>query len=104
MSIIRFTTLARLSARLIGPSWADETFRRRDTFVTPQKSGFRPNFDMAFISGAALPSGLELSGEAQGRNLPEPRSALSLPFSTTTLPRLMTVTGQPLIWRPSYGV
>jgi len=30
ISTIRFTTLARLSARWMGPSWADETFRRRD--------------------------------------------------------------------------
>ena len=31
ISIMRLTTLARLSARWIGPSWAEETFRRRDT-------------------------------------------------------------------------
>jgi addiction module HigA family antidote len=38
---------------------------------------------------------------AQGRNWPEPRAALSWPFSTTTRPRLTTVIGQPLICRPS---
>src|SRR5947208_16432349 len=31
ISTMRFTTLARLSARLMGPSWAADTFRRRDT-------------------------------------------------------------------------
>ncbi len=37
-------------------------------------------------------------------NSPLPRSTWSSPPSTTTLPRLRTVTGQPLIFRPSYGV
>jgi len=52
-------------------------------------------------SGAARPSGLAISESAQGRKLPLPRSALSCPSSTTTRPREITVTGQPLTWRPS---
>ena len=67
------------------------------------KQRLRPNRDIACSSGAVMPLGLDESGEAQGRNWPEPRSALSLPSSTTTRPRLTTVIGQPLISRPSYG-
>src|SRR5579883_1209583 len=66
-----------------------------------QNSGFRPNRLIACSSGAVMPLGLDESGDSQGRNSPEPRSALSLPFSTTTRPRLTTTIGQPVISRPS---
>ena len=67
----------------------------RSVFHMPvfQNNGFRPNRFIAFSSGADSPSGLALSGESQRRNWPEPLAASSLPFSTTTRPRLITVTG-----------
>jgi len=41
---------------------------------------------------------------SRATNSPLPRSTRSSPPSTTTRPRLNTVTGQPLTFRPSYGV
>ena len=39
ISTSRLTTLLRLSARWMGPSWAAETFRRRDTATDSLRFG-----------------------------------------------------------------
>src|SRR6185312_2505401 len=48
ISTMRFTTLARLSARWMGPSWADETFRRRDmrSLLSLRQMAFGAHADM----------------------------------------------------------
>ena len=51
-------------------------------------------------SGRASTSGSTL----RGMNCPSPGSACSLPSSTTTRPRRIVVTGQPLTSQPSQGL
>src|SRR6185312_5835658 len=78
ISIMRFTTLARLSARWMGPSWADETFRRRDTSRSPleQRLEAKARHRLQLGRGDALGlgrigriAGQELAGAAHGVEL-----------------------------------
>ena len=60
-----------------------------------------PKFVTGFISGTRRPRGRAACGRSQRRNSPLPRSTRSSPPSTTRRPRESTVTGHPLMRRPS---
>src|ERR1700722_2999827 len=52
-------------------------------------------------SADGRPSGCAASPAARGRKRPEPGATCSWPSRTATRPRLSTVSGQPVIARPS---
>ena len=60
-----------------------------------------PKFVAGSISGTGRPRGRAASGRSHRRNSPLPRSTRSSPPSTTRRPRERTVTGHPLMRRPS---
>ena len=60
-----------------------------------------PKFCAGSNSGPRWPVGTAAAPASRGRKRPEPGAARKVPSSTTTRPRLSTVTGQPVTVRPS---